>query len=67
MWIQPTPKDFDFKEFESSLSEVAFTKITAFLYILLCNHPPPPPLVPNILPPAGQLSSANYCTWISNL
>lgn len=44
MWIQPTPKDFDFKEFESSLSEVAFTKITAFLYILLCNHPPPPPV-----------------------
>lgn len=66
MWIQPTPQDFDFKEFESSLSEVAFTKITAFLYILLCNHPPPP--VGTQYPtPAGQLSSANYCTWISNL
>lgn len=31
MWPHPTPEDNDFNEFESSLSEVAFTKVIAFL------------------------------------
>ena len=31
MWPHPTPQDFDLKELKSTLSEVAFSKDTAFL------------------------------------
>lgn len=31
MWPHPTPQDFDLKEFKSTLSEVAFSKVKAFL------------------------------------
>lgn len=27
MWPQPTPQDFNLSEFESTVSEVAFTKV----------------------------------------
>lgn len=35
MWLQPTTDDYDFDQFESTLSEVDFTNVTSFLRILL--------------------------------
>lgn len=34
MWLHPTPKDYDFKSFEYTLSEAAFTKVTDLICIL---------------------------------
>lgn len=31
MWPNPTPQDFDFNEFELTLSADAFSKVAAFL------------------------------------
>lgn len=31
MWPYPTPQDFDLNKFETTLSKVAFTKVSGFL------------------------------------
>lgn len=38
MWHYPTPKEFDFNEFASTLSEVAFTSRVWFYIIWGCVH-----------------------------
>ena len=38
MWPHPTPQDFYFNEFESTLPKVAFTKVTDFLDKWFCKR-----------------------------
>lgn len=54
MWPNPIHQDFDLNEFESTLSEAAFTNVTAslgiwflkdFFYKFLCKFLVPPPYV----------------------